>query len=233
MEFNWGTSIKSQKRARNSKEDDDMSNKKSKTDGYEKTPQNGPPGQNDTFREKNHVHFYTGVTTDSVADLQKLIIDAAKEMRLNVRNASDAGLNVSYNPIVLHINSFGGSLFAAFSFIGFLAQFKTLYPEIKIRSVIDGYAASAATLISVACDERYITEYGYMLIHQLASATWGKYHDIKDTISNLDCFMRKIKKIYLQHTHIKEDDLDDILKHDLFWDSAKCEELGLVDGVIV
>ena len=44
--------------------------------------------------------------------------------------------------------------------------------------------------------------------------------------------MKKIKEIYEKHTKIPKNKLDDILKHDLWWDAETCLQYGLVDEII-
>jgi ATP-dependent protease ClpP protease subunit len=44
--------------------------------------------------------------------------------------------------------------------------------------------------------------------------------------------MKKIKNIYRQYTKIPEDKMDEILKHDIWWDAEQCLEYGLVDEII-
>ena len=103
--------------------------------------------------------------------------------------------------------------------------------KIPVVSIIEGAAASAATLISVVCDYRIIYKTSYMLIHQLSSAYWGKMEDMEEEMVNLKELMRKIKEIYKSHTQIPDGDLDEILKHDLWWNADICLEKGLVDEV--
>lgn len=43
--------------------------------------------------------------------------------------------------------------------------------------------------------------------------------------------MDMIKTVYVEHTSITGDDLDSLLKHDLWWKADKCLETGLVDAV--
>ncbi len=97
---------------------------------------------------------------------------------------------------------------------------------------IDGSAASAATLISVVADKRFIHQNSFMLIHQLSSVMWGKYEEFKDEMENLDMLMSRIKDIYKEHCSIPKKELDEILKHDLWLDSAKCVKWGLVDEIV-
>ena len=61
---------------------------------------------------------------------------------------------------------------------------------------------------------------------------WGKYSAMKDDMENSKMLMKKIKDIYRKYTKIPENKLDDILKHDLWWDAEKCLEYGLVDEII-
>jgi ATP-dependent protease ClpP protease subunit len=44
--------------------------------------------------------------------------------------------------------------------------------------------------------------------------------------------MKMIKDIYKQYTKVPMKNIDEILKHDLWFDSAKCLEFGLVDEVL-
>ena len=128
--------------------------------------------------------------------------------------------------IYLHINSFGGSVFAALSTIDTIKNLR-----IPVISIIEGGAASAATMISVVCSYRIIFKNSFMLIHQLSSGCWGKMNQLEDEMENLKKLMNRIKLIYKENTKIDDNLLDDILKHDLWWDSRKCKNEGLVDEI--
>ena len=71
--------------------------------------------------------------------------------------------------------------------------------DIPINTYVDGYAASAATLISVVGANRLINKNGVMLIHQLKMGNeYNKYKEIKDYSYNSDTLMQIIKNIYLE-----------------------------------
>jgi ATP-dependent protease ClpP protease subunit len=129
--------------------------------------------------------------------------------------------------IFLHINSYGGSVFAGFSSVDYIRGCK-----VPTVSVIDGCAASAATIMSVTANHRQINKHAYMLIHQLSSGMWGKYQEQKDTMENNDRLMQMIISIYEEHTKIPKKELDKLLKHDLWWDADTCLKYGLVDEII-
>ena len=172
----------------------------------------------------NHIYFYGDVTTSNCLKLNTSIRDINKKLK-GLRDDYD----LTHLRIFLHVNSYGGSVFAALSTIDTI-----LTSEVPIISIIEGCAASAATLISVVCHEREIMPYSFMLIHQISSCFWGKFEEIKDEVVNLKKLTKTIKKIYKNHTKLNNKDnekmkLNDILKRDIWWDSSDCLNFGLVD----
>ena len=129
--------------------------------------------------------------------------------------------------IFLHINSYGGSVFAGLAAVDYIKNSK-----IPVCSIVDGCAASAATLMSVVAEERKIHENSFMLIHQLSSGMWGKYEELKDDMKNSEVLMNTIKKIYENHTTIPKSKLDQILKRDLWFNAKTCLKYGLVDEIL-
>ena len=71
-----------------------------------------------------------------------------------------------------------------------------------------------------------------MLIHQLSSQFWGKYSELEDQKQNLDLMMDTIRNTYKEYTKVPTEQIDEILKHDLFWDAETCKTLGLVDEIV-
>jgi Protease subunit of ATP-dependent Clp proteases len=188
--------------------------------------------QHNIYSEDNDIYFAAGITQSTIIKLKKEVTTVVNKIINNANDLRKQNYQVTYPPVVVHIWSNGGSIFAAFNFIDFLTQMKLKYGGLKFHSVIEGNAASAATLISVVFDKRYITEYGYMLIHELSSITWGKYSAIKDDMENLDKLMERIKNIYGMYCDIPDKELDNILSHDKWWDAETCVKYELVDKII-
>ena len=132
-----------------------------------------------------------------------------------------------YRSIYLHINSYGGGIFDGLSVMDQIK--KTRSPVI---TVVDGIAASAATFLSIVGSKRLIKKNSFMLIHELSSGMWGKYSEFVDEQTNLDKLMEIIKKIYLENTKISKNKIDEILKHDLYFDAKESLKLGLVDSIL-
>tara|TARA_B100000902_G_scaffold399357_1_gene469842 strand:- start:3213 stop:3842 length:630 start_codon:yes stop_codon:yes gene_type:complete len=184
--------------------------------------QNGELKDENVHSIDNHIYFYSSVTKKSMFDLNKEIRYVGQKMQ-DVGNKYD----ISPPPIKLHINSNGGSIFAAMSCVDTI-----ITSPVEVHSIVEGAAASAATLISVVCKKRYIKPHSFMLIHQLSTVFWGKMHEFDDEMKNLDNLMKLIKNIYKEHTNVKEDKIDEILKHDIWWDAKKCKKLNLVDDIL-
>ena len=170
----------------------------------------------------NRIYFYSGVSRPKILKLNKNIFS------LNVNMLSKTGpLEYEPPPIMLHINSYGGSVFAGLAAVDYIKNSK-----IPVHTVIDGCAASAATLMSCVGAHRMMHRNSCMLVHQLSGVMWGKFQEMQDDMQNSEMLMKKIKNIYKEHTKIPKKEMDNILKHDLWWEAEKCLRYGLVDEII-
>ena len=176
-------------------------------------------------KENNHIYFYNEVNRKTSLDLVQQI----RSLNNNLTNMKHA-YDINDVNIYIHINSFGGDVFSAISVIDTI-----LSSKIPVITIIEGCAASAATLISIVAKKRIITKNSYMLIHELKSSFWGKMSEIEDEFSNLQNLTNLIKNLYKKHTSLSltgKDGINNILKHDLWWDANKCLKLGLVDEIL-
>ena len=170
----------------------------------------------------NRIYFYSGVTRPKILKLNKSIFN------LNVNMLSKTGpLEYEPPPIKLHINSYGGSVFAGLAAVDYIRNSK-----VPVHTIIDGCAASAATLMSCVGAHRQMHRNACILVHQLSGAMWGKFQEMQDDMQNSEMLMEKIKNIYKEYTKIPKKELDNILKHDLWWEAEKCLQYGLVDEII-
>lgn len=171
-------------------------------------------------KSKNHIYFYDDVSTETCLELNRTLIEMAKDLQRH-------SLEYDTKPakIYLHINSNGGELLACFSTVDYIKSC-----PVPVVSIIEGSAASAATLISCVCHERYMTPSSYMLIHQLRGGYWGKYEEMEEDLENSKKFMEKIYEIYEEHTKLGRKELKKLLRKDEWWNYETCLKYGLVDG---
>tara|TARA_Y100000991_G_C21966347_1_gene347050 strand:+ start:306 stop:1073 length:768 start_codon:yes stop_codon:yes gene_type:complete len=170
----------------------------------------------------NNIYFYSPITKSSCFELEKNILNL-NHKSIMLKNEYDK----DPEPINLHIQSSGGSLLHSIYIIDLIQSIET-----PVYTYIDGFAASAATLISVVGKKRYMTKNSLMLIHQLSGGMNGKFFEMKDENENIDALMNFIIKTYLENTKIKEEQLQDILKRDIWLNSSFCLKNRLVDEII-
>ena len=205
-------SIVKKKGKKNEEEDSDDNEKVDKSFSIDKDNQK-------ITKVNNHIYFYSEVTRNSIFALTTLIREVEQD-NLALANT----LCIDPIPIYLHISSFGGSVFAAFTAIDII-----MACQVDIITIIDGASASAGTLMSVVGKKRYIRPNAYMLVHQLSAGSWGKMSQLEDDFTNNKRLMEQIKTIYKEHSRIPKKELNEILKHDLWWDADTCLKYGLVD----
>ena len=172
--------------------------------------------------ENNNIYFYGTVSESSTLQLKTKL----EELDLHLQTIA-IHYKIEAPPIHLHIQSYGGSLMHTFYIIDVIKNLRT-----PVYTYIDGFAASAATLMSVCGKRRFMTESSVMLVHQLSGGASGKFEEIKNEYSNMVEFMEIIKKTYLNYGNISSEHLDALLKQDLWLNSAKSLEYGFVDEII-
>ena len=172
---------------------------------------------------KNRVYFYSPVNKENALSLNSKLRATANILLMEQKAL---GLE-SPIPIYLHISSYGGVIFDGLS-----AMDEVKNSPVPVYTVIDGCCASAATFMSVAGKKRFINRHSFILIHQIISAFWGTNQEFEDHVKNMRKFMKIMKGVYREHTKISMKKLDEILKHDLWFDANEALKLGLVDEII-
>ena len=186
-------------------------------------PNNSIELYNNITSAKLYINYYGKVTDESCLKLTTA---------LNALDLTAKELKMSFNeeklkPIELHIQSYGGSLMPAFYVCDVIKNLDT-----PVHTYIDGYAASAATLISVCGNKRFITKFSKILIHQLSTAHRGTSADFEDYIKNINLFMDNIRTIYLENSKLKLYKLNSLLSKNIWLNSTLAFKYGLVDKIL-
>ncbi len=178
----------------------------------------------DFFSNKlNHIYFNKDVDDESVNELIANIKEAHKDI------ITSSGAILKPKPILIHISSYGGSLEAGMRLLSIFAT-----SSVPIATIIDNYSCSAATFLSINSHYRLINNYGFCLIHGYTITFNGKKkeRDFKDLFKQYDLYFAKIIEMYLNRTKFKDDELKELLQHDLLLDANFCFEKGIVDRII-
>lgn len=162
---------------------------------------------------ENHVYFHTDVTGKSVKQLITAIQQLNKPGKL-------------YREIWVHINCWGGTVYDALAAVDVMVASPT-----PIVTIIEGMAASAATMLSIAGDRRLIRPSGVMLIHQLRGGDYGKKCDVEDEMENLEKLEDRLVEYYVSNTKIRESKFRKMMGRELEYSAETCLKLGLVDEI--
>ncbi len=183
------------------------------------------------FQMDNHIYFTSDVTMKSVNKLAKLIHNSNKEYEVLHASVSHMA-NISPKPLFLHITSVGGDLFAGFRAVDLIHN-----SRIPIYTVAEGYAISSGSLMYLAGHKKLMTKNSYLLIHQLSNyhsdGSSETFEKAKDEFSNNMMLMNQLYDFYIEVSKgkLNKKKVEDILKHDLYWNYETCLKYGLVDDV--
>jgi ATP-dependent Clp protease protease subunit len=108
------------------------------------------------------------------------------------RAMADVGDN---DPIDVHVNSFGGGVFEGTAIHSIFAQHKG-----RVRVMIDGIAASIASIIAMAGDEIHIASGGYMMIHDPWNIVAGNPQEMRKAADELERMAGTLANTYAERT---------------------------------
>tara|TARA_E500000178_G_C17038017_1_gene764598 strand:+ start:10632 stop:11210 length:579 start_codon:yes stop_codon:yes gene_type:complete len=162
---------------------------------------------------ENNLYFQGSITPDSCFHIQQYILKMQYE---------------NYKYINFHIQSMGGSLLPTFGVIDDIHN-----SNIPINTYINGFVASAGSLISVSGNTRYISKNSLMLIHSLRTVIGEvNFNQLEDNYLNSKTMMNLVKNIYKEKSIMDDYSLDFLLQHDYWLNSTECLKYKLVDFII-
>lgn len=185
-------------------------------------------------RVDNHVYFYSDIDPASSLALIKALNEAdyasrQEEVRFPVYHKVAPYIVVrddNLTPIWLHIYSGGGDVYSTFAIVDTIKTLKT-----PVYSIVEGIAASGATVVAMACEWRYITSNSFLLIHQLSGMIAGTYDQMSDGKALTDRVMERLTAFYVAHSKLKRKRIQNMLLHDYAMDSEQAVKDGFADEI--
>lgn len=126
--------------------------------------------------------------------------------------------------IDIHINSYGGSVFAGLAIISMLDSIdatKTAY--------IEGIAASMASVIAVSADKVVMSDGSLIMIHKPSAFCSGNADDMRKTADLLDKTENSLIQIYMRKFNKSESELRTLLKDETYMSFDEANFYGLAD----
>lgn len=108
--------------------------------------------------------------------------------------------------LVLHINSVGGDVFAGFTIAQIIKDLSD--KGIPTTAVVDGLAASIASVIACACDKIKMYESSFMMIHNCWSVVQGNADVLRKEAEMMDKIDSAIRTFYHKHFDLTDKELE-------------------------
>lgn len=143
-----------------------------------------------------------------------------------IRNALS---EIEEEEIEIHLNSYGGSVFASIAIYNYLANLK----DKTITTVNDGICASGASLILCAGSTVKMYKNTMLMIHRASSYAWGNCNDLRkvaDTLENLD--NSTALETYVSRFNGTKEELMNLIDKETWINAEEAKEKGLVDEVL-
>ena len=128
--------------------------------------------------------------------------------------------------ITLRINSLGGDIFEAQAMYSYL---KT-HPA-NITVMIDGIAASAASVVAMSGNKIIMPENALLMIHNPAGGVYGEAEDMRDSAEILDKVRDTIANVYIARTGLERDKVIEMMNAETWLSAQEAKALKFCDEI--
>ncbi len=130
-------------------------------------------------------------------------------------------------PVIhLRINSPGGDVFAARAMEQAIREHKS-----KVVAHVDGYAASAASFVAVACDEVEIAPGGFFMVHKAWTVAFGNSDDLMETAALLEKVDASLVESYARETGQSAEEVQRMMADETWLSAQESVDLGFADRI--
>lgn len=171
--------------------------------------------------EKQRKIYLESDVDSSVVNIQKMI------MRWNMEDIRNGKTKETASPIWIYIMSYGGDLDYMWVLVDAIKM--SVAP---IYTVNIGVAASAASLIFVCGDKRYMTEHATVVIHEGSAQLAGDAIKVQDAADTYKKQLKQMKDFILEHTGIPKSQLMKKRSNDWTLNSEYCLKNNVCDKII-
>ena len=129
--------------------------------------------------------------------------------------------------VELRINSPGGDVGEGFTIANQIAKYRG-----KVVAVIEGYCASVATIIALACSEIHMHELSIWMMHRSSGGARGHSEDLTSAAKALEIIDQAAAKMYKAKSGASDEQVAQWLSVDTWMSPADALSAKLVDKVI-
>ncbi|HGO6129668.1 TPA: head maturation protease, ClpP-related [Burkholderia cepacia] len=129
--------------------------------------------------------------------------------------------------IVVAINSMGGDVFDAFAIYNAVRRYSG-----KVKGRVDGVAASAASLILMACDTIEMPSNARLMIHNPHTVAAGEAGDLRKLADLLESMSDSMLAAYVERSGRTEEEVRAIMDAETWLTAAQAKEQGFCDAIV-
>lgn len=128
--------------------------------------------------------------------------------------------------VVLEVNSPGGSVTDALAIYNMLKGYQG-----NVSAVVDGIAASAATVVLMGADQIVMAEHSMMMIHNPWLSVEGDADELRKHADTLDKATAELVKLYAERTGRSPEEIAEMLKAETWLTADEAVAAGFADSV--
>ncbi len=133
----------------------------------------------------------------------------------------DALAQVDTPNLTVRINSYGGDVSEGLAIYSLLSEFKG-----QLKTIVDGFACSAASVIFMAGKERVVPENGLLMIHNAWTEAKGDSNTMKKVAEDLEKITQPSINIYTSKTKLSEEEIKEKMDREEWITSQEAYEWG-------
>ena len=124
--------------------------------------------------------------------------------------------------LTIRINSLGGDVFEGHAIYNLIRG----YSRGTTTAVVDGIAASAASVIAMGADEVVMPPNAMLMIHDPWTFAVGNSADMLKTAEILETIKQTIVSVYVDKTGLESSEVSDMMSAETWLEGSAAEELG-------
>lgn len=165
--------------------------------------------------------------TDSVGDggAEILIYDEIGWFGITASDFIQDLAALGSGPITVRINSGGGDVFDAY------AIYNSLISRPGVTTVVDSLAASAASVIAMAGEQRLMARTSQMMIHDAGVGVQGNADDLQAMVERLQTVSGQIAGIYADTAGGEPDYWRGLMRAETWFTPQQALDAGLITGI--
>lgn len=135
--------------------------------------------------------------------------------------------DLDVDEITVHINSYGGEVAEGLAIHNSLKN----HPA-KIRTVCDGFACSAASVVFMAGDERVMNPASLLMIHNAWTSASGNAKELRKAADDLETISSASAETYRAKVNLSEEELADLMDNETWITPADAVAWGFATEVL-